>query len=193
MDKFKQFILGIFPEIPIESLEQLRKISVLKEYKAKDDLYGVGKIPSKLYVLTSGITKSYTNIDSGNEYINRFHNKGEVMGPIAALIENKKAKFSVKCITDCKVIEFNYKEFINLANRNISIGNLHRKYLEFAYISYTQRIKEFLGLDATQRYKKLLKRIPEIDTLASQKSIASHLAITPIQLSRIKRKLNTKI
>ena len=53
MDKFKQFILGVSPQLSLTSLEQLRKITVLKEYKAKDNLYEFGKIPSKFYILIS--------------------------------------------------------------------------------------------------------------------------------------------
>ena len=193
MDKFKQFILRISPQTSLKSLEQLSNITVLKKYKAKDNLYEVGKVPSKFYLLISGITKSYTTLDNGNEYINRFHNKGEVMGPLTALIENSEAKFGVECITDCDIIECTYQDFINLSESDLNIGILNRKYLEFLYISYTQRIKEFLGLSSTERYLKLRKRIPDIDTLISQRLIASHIAITPIQLSRIRKKLNSKV
>lgn len=193
MDKFRQFILRISPETPLKSLEQLSKITVLKKYKAKENLYEVGKIPNKTYLLISGIAKSYTTLDNGNEYINRFHNKGEVMGPLTALIENSEANFGVECITDCDIIECRYQDFINLSESDLSIGILNRKYLEFLYISYTQRIKEFLGLGSTERYLKLRKRIPNIDTLVSQKLIAAHLAITPIQLSRIRKKLNSVV
>ena len=35
MDKFKQFILGVSPQLSLTSLEQLRKITVLKEYQGR--------------------------------------------------------------------------------------------------------------------------------------------------------------
>jgi CRP-like cAMP-binding protein len=193
MDKFRQFILGISPQTSSKSIEMLRDISARKKYKEKENLYEFGRVPSKFYILISGITKSYTILDNGNEYINRFHNKGEIMGPLTALIENSKAKFGTECITDCDFLEFTYQDFINLSENDLSIGILHRKYLELLYISYSQRIKEFLGLSSTERYLKLRRRIPNVDTLISQKLIASHLAITPIQLSRIRRKLKSKV
>jgi len=189
MDKFKQFILGISPQTSLKSLEQLNKITVLKKYKAKDNLYEIGRIPSKFYLLISGITKSYITLENGNQYINRFHNKGEVMGPLTALIENSNAKFAVECITDCNIIECTYQDFINLSNSDLNIGILHRKYLEFLYISYTRRIFEFLSFNGSERYLKLRDRIPGIDDLVSQKLIASNLAITPVQLSRIRKKI----
>ncbi|MFB0938837.1 MAG: Crp/Fnr family transcriptional regulator [Urechidicola sp.] len=193
MDKFKQFILGVSPQLSLTSLELLRKITVLKEYKVKDNLYEFGKIPTKFYILISGITKSYTILDNGNEYVNRLHNKGEVMGPLTALIENSEANFGIECITDCDILECTYQDFIHLSESDLNFGIFHRKYLELLYVSYTQRIKEFLSLSGVERYLKLRKRIPGIDTLVSQKLIASHLAITPIQLSRIRNKLKSKV
>lgn len=193
MDKFEQFILGISPHISSKSLEMLRSVTVLKKYKAKDNLYVAGKIPSKVYLLVSGIAKSYSILDNGNEYINRFHNHGEAMGPLTALIENTKAKFEVECITDCDIIECKYQDFIDLSESDINIGIFNRKYLELLYVSYTKRISEFLALNGTERYLKLRERIPNIDKYVSQKLIASHLAITPIQLSRIRKKLNSVV
>lgn len=193
MDEFKQFILGISPQFSLTSLEQLRKITVLKKHKAKDNLYKFGEIPSKFYILISGIAKSYTILDNGNQYINRLHHKGEVMGPLTALIENSGANFGTECITDCDLLECTYQDFIHLSESDLNCGILHRKYLEILYVSYTQRIKEFLSLTGVERYLKLRGRIPGIDTLVNQKLIASHLAITPIQLSRIRNKLKPKV
>ena len=189
MDKFRNFILNIAPNTPKNSLENLRNITVQKKYKAKDNLYEIEKIPNKIYVLVSGITKSYYILDNGNEYINRFHTDGEAMGPLTALILNTNAKFAVECITDCHIIECKYQDFITLSESDINIGIFNRKYLELLYISYTKRISEFLALNSTERYLKLRERIPEIDNLVNQKLIAYHLAITPIQLSRIRKKL----
>jgi hypothetical protein len=115
------------------------------------------------------------------------------MGPLTALIEKSDAKFGVKCITDCDIIEVKYQDYIDISEKDLTIGIIHRKYLEILYLSYTQRIKEFLSLDGTQRYLKLLKRVPDIETHVNQKSIASNLGITPIQLSRIRKKLNAKV
>ncbi len=193
MDKLKQYILEIYSDISLESIEKISEITIHKKYNAKDKLYEFGKIPTHIYILISGITKSYTTLDNGNEYVNRFHTDGEVMGPLTALIENNKAVFGVECISDCGVLEIKYQEFIDLSENDISIGILHRKYLELLYISYTQRIKEFLGLNSLDRYLKLRKRIPSIDKLVSQKMIAAHLAITPIQLSRIRNKIKPKV
>ena len=55
-----------------------------------------------------------------------------------------------------------------------------------------KRIYELTVLNATQRYLKLQKEIPNIDRLIPQYHIASFLNVTPVQLSRIKKELYSK-
>jgi hypothetical protein len=47
-----------------------------------------------------------------------------------------------------------------------------------------------MTLNATESYIKLRKQIPDIDSLIPQYQIASYLSISPVQLSRIRKKLN---
>ena len=63
---------------------------------------------------------------------------------------------------------------------------------EIFYASLENRTIELATLTAKDRYIKLKNRIPNIDNLIPQYHIASHLGITPIQLSRIRRDLLKK-
>jgi hypothetical protein len=47
-------------------------------------------------------------------------------------------------------------------------------------------------LDASERYLKLQEEIPDIDNIMTQYHIAAYLNITPVQLSRIRKKLYSK-
>jgi hypothetical protein len=62
--------------------------------------------------------------------------------------------------------------------------------LHYAHLQKTN--DELLTLNATGRYLKLQKRIPNIDNMINQYHIASNLGITPIQLSRIRKKLYSR-
>ena len=59
-------------------------------------------------------------------------------------------------------------------------------------MEYERRSLELMSLNATERYLNLRKRIPNIDELIPQFQIASFLNITPVQLSRVRKKLNYK-
>ena len=67
---------------------------------------------------------------------------------------------------------------------------LYSRVLESVYIIYEKRLVEMISLDATNRYLELRKQISKVDELIPQYHIASFLGITPVQLSRIRRKID---
>ena len=69
---------------------------------------------------------------------------------------------------------------------------LHSQALERSFIRTEERIYELSVLNSTERYLKLKKDIPNIDNLITQYHIAAYLNITPVQLSRIRKKLYSK-
>lgn len=192
MDNFINYLSSIHP-LTKTSIIELKKILIKDTFAKKEKLVTIGEIPEKIYFLESGLIRKYMISPKENEYNKVIFTGGDFVASLAALIKNSSSKYTLECLTDATVISCDYKLFIALVEENLDLGILHRKNLENLYIKNYNRNLEFLTLDAKERYLNLRKRIPNIDNLISQKQISNHLAITPIQLSRIRRKLITKL
>lgn len=191
MDKFINYLINISP-LSDKTLEEFVKLFTVKKYFAKDKLVRAGKLTDKGFFLDSGIVRSIYLFPEGKEYTRRIYAKPTFFSSYSALILGKESEFTYECITDCSIIEYKYEELNSLANRNIEVGILIRKFLEMLYVSYAERNYNFLTQNATERYLKLREEIPNIDNLVSQKQIASNVGITPIQLSRIRKQILSK-
>ena len=66
---------------------------------------------------------------------------------------------------------------------------MYNRILEHVFIRYEERQLELISMDAKAQYLALLKKMPNIEELIPQYQIASYLSITPVQLSRIRRKI----
>ena len=88
--------------------------------------------------------------------------------------------------------EGNFLEFINLTQKHHDISILYNRFLEEAFIRMQDKATILSTLDAEARYLHLKKQIPDIESLIQLNHIASYLSITPIQLSRIRKKLYPK-
>lgn len=188
MNNFLSFIKNIHP-LSTNSLKEVSKMAIVKNYNAKTILSKEGKIPHNFYFLESGIARAYLINPNGNEYTRHIYFKGNIAGSFAALIESKAALYTIECLTDCKVIECDYLKLSQLSNKYIDIAILNRKILELLFTIAVNRNINFITLNTTKRYLNLKKQIPNIDNLVSQKIIASYLATTTVQLSRIRRSL----
>ncbi len=182
--------LNSFVDISEDTFNKLSKLSTFKRIKANTIVTRTGETPTKYYFLVSGLMRAYLNSETGKEYNKNIFSPISFVASFTALINKKPSKLTYETLTDCKVYEFDYNKIMNLCETDLSVSLLYSRILERVFIGYEKRNLELLTLDATQRYIKLRKQIPNIDNLIPQYQIASYLNITPIQLSRIRKNLN---
>tara|TARA_R110001632_G_scaffold63318_3_gene151499 strand:- start:39947 stop:40519 length:573 start_codon:yes stop_codon:yes gene_type:complete len=181
--------LNEFYPLSKESLEQLNSIFVEKKYKKKDKLASFGEVPTNFFVLKSGIVRSYITDEKGKEFIRALYVPLRAVGAFSSLITKKSTETVYDCLTDCTLLVGDFKKYKQFAKTNIELANLYNVILERLFIRMEKRIFELSLLDAKQRYLKLLRYMPEIETLIPQYHIASYLNVTPVQLSRIRKEL----
>lgn len=188
MDNFFKFLNSVSPLTP-NSEKELRGIMSIKNYVAKTKIWKAGIIPKEIGFLKHGVVRAYTLSPKGKEYNKSLFTTNNFVAAHYGLLKKKPSIYTVESLTDCTIIQCKYEDLLQLVKTHNDIGKLHRKNLEQFYLYISCRNIDFLTLNATERYFKLKQKIPTINNLISQKQIANHLAITPIQLSRIKKKL----
>ena len=181
--------LNKIENISEETFAELVKITEFKRIPAGSQIIKSEEIPSKIYILLSGVIRCYLITESGKEFNKSFYLPSSFFASLTALIKKKSSLFTFETISDCKVYEIDYSELTKLCKVNLSLQNLHIKVLEMVYVNYEKRLVDLISLDATGRYLELQKLIPNIEEIISQYHIASYLGITAVQLSRIRKKL----
>ncbi len=187
----KQYIKDVLPTISEENIKLLLEDVEYKKYKKGSILFKEGEIPKYFYFIKQGIVRSY-HTTNGKEVIDTLYISPEVCGSTIPLFQQTPLNITCECITNCEVLKFNYTEFKKKASDNIELSALNTVILEKISIRLAKRINALTLLDATDRYLKLKEDFPNIEKLVKQYHIASFLNITPVQLSRIRKKLATK-
>lgn len=182
--------LNSISNISEDIIEELLKISELKTIKAGKQIVKSGEIPSKVYMLISGVIRCYISTESGKEFNKSFYLPITFVGPLTALIEQSPSIFVFETLADSELYEVDYKKLRELCKKHEALNMLYSKILETVYITYEKRLVDLISLDATSRYLELRKEIPNVETLIPQYHIASYLGITPVQLSRIRKKID---
>lgn len=181
--------LNSIENISEETFAELVKITEFKRIPAGTQIIKSEEIPSKIYLLLSGVVRCYLTTESGKEYNKSFYLPSSFLASLTALIKKTPSLFVFEALSDCKVYEIDYSKLMVLCKHNVSLKNLHIKVLEKVYFYYEKRLVDLISLDATDRYLELKNQITNIDEIISQYHIASYLGISPVQLSRIRKKL----
>lgn len=178
--------------IPKESIDQFKQLFTLRKVVKDEVLLHQGKKSTKFYIIKEGLVASFIRHEDGNDFIRTIYTPLNELGSLNSIIRKKPSNANYKCLTNGEVIEACFDNFIKLTITEPIFSIVYTKVLEQKYLSSEKRIDELSTLNGTQRYIELKKDIYDIDNLLPQYQIAKYLCITPVQLSRIRKKMFTK-
>ncbi len=162
-------------------LVQLRK----NEYFVKEE-----EVFPYIGFVDTGILKyTCTNINEKKVYNTGFAFPDEFVADYPACLYNAPSATNIQAITPCKVYICHSNEIWLQYEHNIEGQKKARINAEQLFLQTYSRYLDIYRLTPEERYKELLKRCPDILQLISLKELASYLRITPVHMSRIRRKI----
>lgn len=179
-----------YAPISIESWRLIENIIDIKNIKKGDLLLQNGQIAKEIHFLAQGALRAFIIDTTGNTYNKNIFLEGDFAGSTVSLIQQTPSDFSLEALEDSILININYKKYRQLIFQNDDLKNFYIAYLEKNWvIEKEQREISLVMENATERYMQLLSKHPNIIQRIPLLHIASHLGITPTQLSRIRKSL----
>ncbi|WP_020533127.1 Crp/Fnr family transcriptional regulator [Flexithrix dorotheae] len=185
----KEVILGYYP-VNERLLEQLISIAAVRKLKKNEILLPVGRIAKEIYMVYSGAIIAYFLDNEGNTYNKNIFLEGDLAGSTVSSLTNSPSKFALEAIEECEIISINFSQYRKLIFDHDEMKNFYIAYLENNWIFEKEKREiDIVMKDAGSRYLELLEKHPDLDERIPLVHIASHLGITPTQLSRIRKKV----
>lgn len=149
-----------------------------------------GVIPKKIAFIEKGLfSYSYPN-EKGDKVIKRFFTENSLLASTSALLKQKPGIFAIQALEDSKLLSYSFNEFRELTKKYQDIAAFYIAYLERHWVIEKELGEITLKSDtAKQRYLEFKENNPTLITRLKLYEIASYLAITPTQLSRIRATL----
>jgi len=174
-----------------ESIKALSKLVIKKKYHKKDFLIKDKKDFNKFFILTDGIARSATLDDDGKKRTRDIFQPPWIFTSLKNNIQKDDFFFSIEfdCLTDVIVYEGDFLKLKEILPKYPDLVQLYIRCLETTLLKFIDNAAMFAHLDATERYLSLKKKIPNIENLIQLNHIANYLNITPVQFSRIRKKI----
>jgi CRP-like cAMP-binding protein len=187
--QLKQTIESYYP-ISENSWKLIENIVVFKTLKKGETLLQNGEIAKNLHFVAKGVLRAFITDQEGNFYNKNLFLENYFAGSKVSLMLQSPSNFTIEALEDSIIINLNYKKYISLINENDDLKNFYIAHLEKNWIiDKEQREVALVMQNATERYVSLLQKHPSIADRVPLLHIASHLGITPTQLSRIRKNL----
>ncbi len=174
-------LLGLLRHVTVKSLE---KGEILIER---------GSTRKEVYYIRKGLIRSFTTDDMEDETTFQLYPEYHAVSNIHSLLLNEPSKFSYQALERTKVYAIDYSSFIEVTSNNPKYLEINRMYLGKRAMKLAfQRVESFVFLSPEERYKKYIKDYPNIINRAPDKYIANVLGITPVSLSRIRKRMASR-
>lgn len=188
-DRLRQYLTRFIELTDLEwqALEEHLKIKTISK---KDFLVRKGQKATEIGFLLSGSCRVFYEKD-GEEWTTYFCFENSLVAAYLSCLTGQPSTLSIQALEDCEVLLFNYQTLTALYQQFPVYETFGRKLAEYLFIGLDIRLAEQLMLSPEERYlkflgspakRKIIERIP-------QQYIASYLGITPVSLSRIRRRI----
>ncbi len=189
VQKFREKINSYYP-IPEASFKKLLTIAKVANLKKNAILVREGFVARQFYFLYSGYVISYISDDKGRTYNKNIAGSFDFIASTVSCILGQPSKFTIKAVTDCTLLSLTYQQFREIIFQTDELKSFYIHYLEKNWVvDKEEREVSIVMEEARVRYIKLLKSHANIEKYVPLQDIASHLGITPTQLSRIRKQL----
>lgn len=189
MQDFVEFFGGPDGSIEAADFTRFGIAAELKHYKEGQLLIRQGQPAPKLFFLVKGFVRYMSISVEGKEFTQSFSCAPSIAGSTRAMSRETDALFSIEALEDVLCLEIDWLVFFEKMKSQPGFLITYNRLLENMFVKKEEREYAFVQHSAEQRYLDFLENNPQLRDKIPLKMIASHIGITPIALSRIRKKL----
>lgn len=148
-----------------------------------------GKIFKKIFYIKKGLLRIFFVTASGEEKTFFFRWEGHIAAIPECIFDNQPTRQTWQALEDCELMEIDFEIVEKLSENNISFIKTRMGLAEKMFLEALKRVESFVLDKPEERYQKLIIQNPEIIKRVADKHIASFIGVTPVSLSRIRKRL----
>ncbi|HEY1025917.1 MAG TPA: Crp/Fnr family transcriptional regulator [Sphingobacteriaceae bacterium] len=163
----------------------------VKTLKKKEYFAEAGKVCNEVGFLLRGSIRYY-HVKDGVEITGYFSFENEFVSAYKSFLTQTPSTASIQAMENCQVICFTHSGLRDLFDNplvNYKIERFGRLVAEALICCYDDRVASFVTKTPEERYMELLHSNNNILTRIPQHYVANYLGITPVSLSRIRRRI----
>ncbi len=145
-----------------------------------------GSIDTNLYFVKTGSLRIFM-LDEFEDHTIRFGYKNNLIAALDSFITEAPSNLYIQALKRTILKAISKNDYINLIASSPENTKMGYQILESFVIQQMEREQDILITSPLERYKRVLKRSPQLFQEIPNKYIASYLRMTPETFSRIKK------
>ena len=150
-----------------------------------------GDVCTEVGFILRGSTRFFFPKD-GVELSSYFCFKSDLITSYGSFLKKAPSAISIEALEDTEIIYFScaaLQEMLQDERLVHKLEHMGRLIAEYLVCCYEERMTSFLTQSAEERYQHLLQSAPDLLQRIPQHHIAAYLGVTPVSLSRIRKRI----
>lgn len=181
-----------YPFITEEDVNEVLKLISFKKLGVGDYFVRIGEINTNVFYVVSGLLKAYYFDENDRETIINFYTQHSITGNWHSTLKNEPSQQCIEAVEPTLIIQVPLKDMDDLAARQMNIMRVYNLLLKEKLIASLDNIWDNMNEKPEARYLRLQNEKPDLMHRLTQRQIAAYLGVTPVSLSRIKKRLYSK-
>jgi CRP-like cAMP-binding protein len=187
MKDYMDFIGEVIPGYKVR-LEPVRQYMTRRSLSKNEILFRAGSVFKEMYYVKRGGCFMYV-LDGGKEVVSQFFFEGDLMCDHFSFLTRRPSNQFVRALEDTELECLSYDDIHHLYDRFPELERVSRLLTERVCVRLMVNLMSYKNDSAEVRYRKLLIQRPALFQRVPQYLIASYLSLTPVGLSKIRKRL----
>jgi CRP-like cAMP-binding protein len=174
--------------LKMEDLMELINICKFQNIPKNEHFIRAGDTTKKVGFIISGLIRFY-HLKDGDEYNIIFKKEFEMASSFESIILNQPSTYSFEALEDTQMMVYDYNEMEELFSKNHQLERFGRHFIQQELAQAIKIYEGHLFFSPEERYLKFIEKYPDLMNRVPLKHLSSFLGITPVSLSRIRKRV----
>lgn len=181
-----------YPYLKDKDVEQMLNLVHFKVLDVNEFFVKFEEVNTNVFLVLNGLLKTYYLDEGGEEIIINFYKENDLSGNWYSTLLGEPSRLCIQALEETTLIQVDIEKVDALVFDNINLLRAYNHILKGKLINSLHKIWDNINEKPEVRFLKLKKEHPDLLERVPQKQIASYLGITPVSLSRIKKRVSEK-
>lgn len=178
--------------LTLADVKVLLDAAQVKSYAVGEFLIKEGSIQKQVFFIKKGLIRAYKINDKGVEITGLIRCEHQVVASVDVILFDQPSQLYYQALEPTEVFCLDYDVIQTIVSKHPKLEDNRRLILLNLIKELSYRVQSFVFQSPEERYLDFIKENPNITNRVHDKYIANILGVTPVSLSRIRKRIASR-
>lgn len=179
-----------FKGLELEDMAQIAALAQIKTLVPGEIYIRKGSDTQKIAYIQKGLIRIYYVRDNDDQATIMLRWEQQFVASVDSIFRRQRSRYVYEAMEETTILEMDYNLARPLIDANPRLSVVRDEFLMIMLSQSIERVETFILLSPEERYLQLLQEKPGLVERVPDKHLATLLGITPVSLSRIRKRLS---